>query len=152
DTELLRLAAGVEQGSAHPLASAIVWAARERNITIPQVSQFVSTTGKGVSGVVEGRAVEIGAAESGGVLVTVGGQAAGVIRVADAIRETTAEAVRALKADGLRVVMLTGDNRATAEAVAAQLGIEDVRAQVLPADKQKVVEEFQRQGHAVAMA
>jgi len=163
DADVLRLAAGVERGSAHPLASAIVTAAESRGIAIPAVLGFMSTTGKGVSGVVEGRTVEIGAASAGGrpfqgrhaetsLLVTVDGRPAGVISVADAIRQTTPEAVALLKADGLRIVMLTGDNRATAQAIAAELGIEDVRAEVLPADKLKVVEEFQRQGHRVAMA
>jgi len=152
EADVLRLAAAVERGSAHPLASAIVNAAADRKITVPGVSRFVSTTGKGVSGVVDGRAVDVGAAETGGMMVTIDGQAAGIITVADTIRETTAEAVRALKADGLRIVMVTGDNRATAEAIASQLGIEDVRAQVMPGDKQKVVAELQRQGHLVAMA
>jgi heavy metal translocating P-type ATPase len=163
DVDVLRLAAGVERGSAHPLASAIVSAAQERDLQIPQVSQFVSTTGTGVSGVVEGRAVDIGAAGGAGravqgrdgetaLLITIDGQEAGVIAVADAIRQTTPEAVAALKADGLRLVMLTGDNRATANAIASQLGIDDVRAEVLPADKRRVVEELQRQGRRVAMA
>jgi Cu+-exporting ATPase len=152
EDDVLRLAAAVERGSAHPLASAIVNAAAERRLAVPDVSRFVSTTGKGVSGTVEGRAVDVGAADAGGLLVTVDGQPAGVIAVADTIRETTPEAVRALKADGLRIVMLTGDNRATAEAIASQLGIDDVRAQVMPGEKQKVVAELQRQGHLVAMA
>jgi Cu+-exporting ATPase len=170
EADVLRLAAGVEQGSAHPLASAVVAAARDRNLVIPAVSQFQSTTGKGVSGVVEGHVVDVGAAASEvrpadsvgrpfqgrhgetSLLVTVDGSPAGVIAVADAIRQTTPEAVAALKADGLRIVMLTGDNRATAQAIASQLGIEDVRAEVLPADKRRIVEELQRDGHLVAMA
>ena len=152
DAEVLRLAAAVERGSAHPLALAIVSAAEDRGLQVPQVSRFVSTTGKGVSGVVEGRAVEIGAGGAASLLVTVDGQAAGVIAVADAVRATTPEAVAALKADGLRLVMLTGDNHATAKTIASQLGIDDVRAEVLAGDKQKVVEEFQRQGRLVAMA
>src|SRR6185437_3080100 len=115
-------------------------------IDVPQVSRFISTAGKGVSGVVDGREVEVGAAPAGGLLVTVDGTPAGVIAVADAIRPTTPEAVAALRADGLRIVMLTGDNRATAHAIASQLGIDDVRAEVLPADKQKVVEDLQKQG------
>jgi Cu+-exporting ATPase len=152
DSDVLRLAAGVERGSAHPLAAAIVSAAEERRLAIPEVTRFVSTTGKGVSGVVDGRAVGIGAAGSGGLLVTIDEREAGVIAVADAIRQTTPEAVRALKADGLRIVMLTGDNRATAQAIATELGIEDVRAEVLPADKKNVIAELQREGHLVAMA
>jgi P-type Cu+ transporter len=179
EADVLRLAAGVERGSAHPLASAVVAAAQERSLGIPAVSQFTSTTGKGVSGVVEGHAVDVGAASSVGwpaadsvgrpatnsvgrpfqgrqgetsLLVTVDGNPAGVIAIADAIRQTTPEAVAALKAEGLRIVMLTGDNRATAQAIASQLGIDDVRAEVLPADKRRIVEEFQRDGHLVAMA
>jgi len=164
EDEVLRLAAAVERGSAHPLASAIVNAAAGRRLAVPEVSEFVSTAGSGVRGRVEGRAVDIGSdnaerpfqgrdrqAETT-LLVTVDAQPAGVIAVADTIRETTPEAVRALKADGLRIIMLTGDNRATAEAIASQLGIEDVRAQVLPGEKQKVVAELQRAGHLVAMA
>jgi Cu+-exporting ATPase len=167
DADVLRLAAGVERGSAHPLASAVVAAAEARGIAIPAVSRFMSTTGKGVSGVIEGRAVDVGTAGFVGrpfdgrperpyaqtsLFVAVDGREAGVISVADAIRATTPEAVAMLKADGLRIVMLTGDNRATAEAIASQLGIDDVRAEVLPADKRDVVAEFQRQGHLVAMA
>ncbi len=163
EADVLRLAAGVERGSAHPLASAIVGAAQERGLQIPPVSRFISTAGKGVSGVVDGRAVDVGAAGGAArplqgrqnetlLLVSVDGQPAGVVAVADTIRQTSPEAVKALKAEGLRIVMLTGDNRATADAIASQLGIEDVRAQVLPGDKRKVVEEFQQQGHLVAMA
>jgi Cu+-exporting ATPase len=155
--DVLRLAAGVERGSAHPLASAIITAAQERGLAIPPVERFVSTVGKGVHGVVLGRTVDIGAEPQSArtqtsLLVTVDNAPAGVIVVADAIRSTTAEAVAALKADGLRLVMLTGDNRATAQAVASQLGIEEVRAEVLPAEKQRVIEEFQKQGSRVAMA
>jgi len=173
ESDVLRLAAAVERGSAHPLASAIVSAAESRGMQIPAVSRFMSTTGKGVSGVVEGRAVDVGTAafvgqtlDFGGRLfdgrqeirtetslfVAIDGRGAGVIRVADAIRATTPEAITMLKADGLKIVMLTGDNRATAEAIASQLGIDDVRAEVLPGDKRNVVAELQRQGHLVAMA
>ena len=175
DAEVLRLAAAVERGSAHPLASAVVSAAQARALDLPAVSRFMSTTGKGVSGVVEGHAVDVGTADyvarstaddagrplqgrpaiqraETSLFVAIDGRAAGVIAVADAIRATTPEAVAALKADGLRIVMLTGDNRATAEAIASQLGIEDVRAEVLPADKRNVIAELQRSGHLVAMA
>ena len=175
ETDVLRLAAGVERGSAHPLASAVVAAAESRGLAIPVVSRFVSTAGKGVSGVVDGRAVDVGTpdylvgvgvdvtpigatvdshrrAGQTSLVVGVDGRAAGVIAVADAIRATTPEAIAMLKADGLSVVMLTGDNRATAQAIASQLGIDDVRAEVLPGDKRNVVAEFQRQGHLVAMA
>jgi len=165
----------VEQGSAHPLASAIVSAAQARGILIPAVSRFMSTTGRGVSGVVDGRAVDVGRADfvrqpdsvgrldaverpfkgrpgETSLFVAIDGKDAGVISVADAIRATTPEAIAMLKADGLTIVMLTGDNRATAEAIASQLVIDDVRADVLPGDKRNVVAEFQRQGHRVAMA
>ncbi len=169
DADVLRLAAGVERGSAHPLASAVVSEARARGLEIPAVSRFMSTTGKGVSGVVEGHAVDVGSAgfaasvsrpfqgregsrAETSLFVAVDGRAAGVIAVADAIRATTPEAVAMLKADGLRLVMVTGDNRATAEAIASQLGIEDVRADVLPGDKRDVIAELQRSGHSVAMA
>jgi Cu+-exporting ATPase len=175
DDEVLRLAAGVERGSAHPLASAVVGAAESRRLAIPPVSRFMSTTGKGVSGVVDGRAVDVGtldflqalgvdtrslasAAEhhrSSGhtvLLVAVDSRPAGVLAVADAVRASTPDAIRALKADGLSIVMLTGDNRATAQAIASQLGIDDVRAEVLPGDKRDIVAEFQKRGHQVAMA
>jgi Cu+-exporting ATPase len=175
ETEVLGVAAAVEQGSAHPLASAIVSAAQARGIPIPAVSRFMSTTGRGVSGVVDGRAVDVGRADfvrqpdsvrrpdaverpfkgrpgETSLFVAIDGKDAGVISVADAIRATTPEAIAMLKADGLTIVMLTGDNRATAEAIASQLGIDDVRADVLPGDKRNVVAEFQRQGHRVAMA
>ncbi|HET9833828.1 MAG TPA: HAD-IC family P-type ATPase, partial [Vicinamibacterales bacterium] len=129
-----------------------------------------STAGKGVSGLVDGHAVDVGTASflgdvgrpfqsrravhdaSTALFVAVDGRAAGVITVADAIRATTPEAVAMLKADGLRLVMLTGDSRATAQAIASQLGIDDVRAEVLPADKRNIIAELQRAGHLVAMA
>jgi len=175
ETELLRLAAAVERGSAHPLASAVVNAAGERGITIPVVTRFVSTTGRGVSGLVEGRAVDIGTVDfliSLGVdvavmarraethrrtgqtalLVAIDGSPAGIIVAADSVRASSAEAIRLLKDEGLSVVMLTGDNESTARAIAAQLGIDDVRAQVLPGGKRDVVAELQKQGHLVAMA
>ena len=175
ETELLRLAAAVERGSAHPLAAAVVSAAESRGIRVPPVSRFMSTTGQGVSGLVEGRAVDIGTAEflsglgveTGGLaaqadvrrrsgetalLVAVDGRPAGVVSAADAVRTTTAEAIRLLKAEGLSVVMLTGDNQSTAQAIASQLGIDDVRAQVLPEGKRDIVADLQRQGHLVAMA
>jgi len=131
---------------------------------IPSASRFTSTAGKGVSGVVEGHAVDVGTATFVGrsragdhgaqtsLFVAIDGRAAGVIAVADAIRSTTPEAVAMLKADGLKLVMLTGDNLSTAQAIASQLGIDDVRAEVLPADKRSVIAEFQRGGHLVAMA
>ena len=175
DVELLRLAASVERGSAHPLASAIVREAELRGISLPAVSRFMSTSGQGVSGLVDGHAVDVGSAsflnglgvdtsalaaradayrQSGqtALLVAVDGRAAGAVAVADALRASSAEAVRLLKAEGLSIVMLTGDSQSTAEAIASQLGIDDVRAQVLPGGKRDVVAELERQGHLVAMA
>ncbi len=175
DQELLRLAAAVERGSEHPLASAILKAAGTRGIAIPPATDFATTTGRGVSARVEGRRVDLGTLEllesrqvDPGALaaradalrqdgqtvlfVAIDDRIAGIIAVADPIRPSTAEAVRLLKEDGLRLVMLTGDSRITAAAIASRLGIDDVRAEVLPAGKRAVVEELQRAGHLVAMA
>jgi Cu+-exporting ATPase len=166
EQDVLRLAAAVERGSAHPLAAAIVRAAEARQIAIPRVEAFVSTAGHGVSGRVDGKMVAIGkdsrplfpgadarrAAGETIVAVEIDGRVAGAIAVADRIRPTTKSAVAQLKADGLTIVMLTGDNRATASAVARELGIDDVRAEVLPTEKQAVIAELRRAGHLVAMA
>jgi len=175
DDELLRLAAGVERGSGHPLASAIVGAAEARRITIPQVRDFVSSTGLGVTGRVDGRLIDLGnielmrarGVEPGGlglradhrreqgqtvVLVAVDRVIAGLIVVADPIRASAREAVRALKDDHMRLVMLTGDSRVTAAAVAKELGIDEVHAEVLPGDKRTVIADLQRAGRLVAMA
>jgi Cu+-exporting ATPase len=173
--DVLRLAAAVERGSEHPLAAAIVGEADARHLTLSAVTEFQSTTGKGVSGRVDGRHVDLGNVElmrSRGVdagalleradarrregqtvlLVAIDGALAGVIAVADPIRPSADEAVRALKAEGISIIMLTGDNRLTADAIARQLGIDDVRAEVLPGDKRAIVEELQRAGRLVAMA
>ena len=175
DQELLRLAAAVERGSEHPLASAILKAAGTRGIAIPPATDFATTTGRGVTARVEGRRVDLGTLEllesrqvDPGALaaradalrqdgqtvlfVAIDDRIAGIIAVADPIRPSTAEAVRLLKEDGLRLVMLTGDSRITAAAIASRLGIDDVRAEVLPAGKRAVVEELQSAGHLVAMA
>ncbi|MBS0268776.1 MAG: heavy metal translocating P-type ATPase [Proteobacteria bacterium] len=175
DVELLRLAASLEQASEHPLGAAIVQAARERNIALSGVRDFASPSGKGVSGNIDNRNVVIGnrtifdeagidtsalAADAEklrgdgatAVYVAIDGKAAGIIAVADPIKATTPSAVRKLKESGVHVVMLTGDNATTAKAVAAKLGIDDVKADVLPEDKAKFVSELRRQGHAVAMA
>ena len=175
EDEVLRLAAGVERASEHPLGRAIVEAAGRREIVIPDVADFDSPTGKGALGTIEGRRVLLGNArfldEHGidttplaaqadalrgdgatAIFVAVDGVVAGVLAIADAIKETTAEALGALRADGIRVVMLTGDNRTTAEAVARTLGIEDVEAEVLPDQKSAVVERLKREGRTVAMA
>jgi len=175
EADLLRLGAAVERGSEHPLARAVLQAAAERGVAVPDAADFVAVGGKGVVGVVEGRAVLLGTpallAERGvdaaallgrldehrrqgrtAVLVAVDGTPAGILAVADPVKATTAEAVRLLHADGLRLVMLTGDSRATAEAVGRELGIDEVVAEVLPADKAAAVKRFQAEGHVVAMA
>jgi Cu+-exporting ATPase len=175
DTELLKLAASLEQASEHPLGAAIVAAARDRNIALSSVSDFSAPSGKGVSGKIDGRTVVIGnkkiideagistsaldgdaetvrADGATAVYVAVDGAIAGVIAIADPIKATTASALRKLKARGIHIVMLTGDNATTANAVAAKLGIDDVRADVLPEDKSRIVTELKKQGRAVAMA
>jgi len=172
---LLRLTASLENVSEHPLAAAIVAGARERNIDIADVKEFASVTGKGVSGTVEGRAVAIGnllhlealGIDSGAlrdradalrgagqtvVFVAIDGTPAGLVGVADPIKATTVEAIRALHKEGVKVVMLTGDNRTTAEAVATSVGIDRVEADVLPDQKAEVVKRLQAQGERVAMA
>ncbi|MDP3720126.1 MAG: heavy metal translocating P-type ATPase [Acidobacteriota bacterium] len=172
---VLRLTASLEHVSEHPLARAIVDGARERGTTLAPVSDFASATGKGVSGVVEGRTVTIGnlrQMEDLGVdlsnlrsradelrakgqtvmLVAIDAKAAGLIAVADPIKESSREAIRELKAQGIDVVMLTGDNKTTAMAVAQSLGIEHVEADVLPDQKAAVVQRLQKEGKIVAMA
>ncbi len=175
EDELLRLAASLERGSEHPLASAIVKAAQERGQSLSEADQFEAPAGKGVSGIVDGRRMLIGTtaflAENGlsdaeaesdanrlrrdgatAILVAVDGKIAGVLGIADPIKKTTKEALEALRADGLRIVMLTGDNRTTAQAVAAKLGITEVEAEVLPQDKSHIVERLRADGRVVAMA
>lgn len=175
EDDLLRLAAGVERASEHPLALAIVAAAQKRGVAIPAVSEFDSPTGKGAVGVVDGRRVVIGQdafltslgidisvvraradelRTDGATAVYVGvdGQAAGILAIADPIKATTAEALESLKKEGIHVVMLTGDHRTTAEAVARRLGITEVEAQVLPDQKSSVVQRLKAQGRIVAMA
>jgi Cu+-exporting ATPase len=175
EAELVRLAAGLERGSEHPLAAAIVAGAEGRGLTVPEARAFRSLTGRGVTGEVEGRAVAIGTArlleESGidpgdlparaeglrgdgqtVVFVAVDGRAAGLLGVADPVKESAAEAVAQLHREGLRVVMLTGDNRTTAGAVARGLGIDDVRAEVLPDQKGEAVRRLRSEGRVVAMA
>jgi P-type Cu+ transporter len=175
ETLVLRAAAAVERGSEHPLAQAIVTGAETRGVTIPAAEAFESITGKGVSARVDGKRVALGnlahmqdlgvdvaalreradtlRADGRTVMyVAIDGNAAGLVAVADPIKASTPEALKALHAAGIRVVMVTGDNRRTAEAVARKLGIDDVVAEVLPADKVRAVEDAQRQGHVVAMA
>jgi len=171
---LLRLVAGAERESEHPLAEAIVKAAEKRGLTAPQAESFEAVPGHGALAVVEGKRLAIGNARLleregialGGlagqsaalagegrtvVHVAVDGRAAALVAIADAPRDTAVEAVAALKALGVRPVMLTGDNRETAERIAAQVGIEEVLAEVLPADKAEKVAELQREGRKVAM-
>jgi P-type Cu+ transporter len=173
--DLLRVAAALERSSEHPLAAAIVRAAEEAGLNIPAVTDFVASTGKGVAGNVEGRGVVIGNAKlfadqgisltsldavatrlrgegATAICIAIDGKAAGIVAVADAIKETTPDAIRALKADSIRVVMLTGDNATTAAAVAAKLGIDEVVADVLPDQKSAAVERLRREGRTVAMA
>ncbi|CEJ12947.1 Silver exporting P-type ATPase [bacterium YEK0313] len=175
EDEVLRLAAGVERASEHPLALAIVAAAEGRGIALPQVSDFDSPTGKGAKGLVEGHRVVLGNAaflESEGIalgtaaaaadglrrdgataiFVGIDGKIAGTIAIADPVKPTTPEALKTLTDQGLRIVMLTGDNRVTAEAVARRLGIDEVEADVLPDQKSAVVERLKREGRVVAMA
>jgi Cu+-exporting ATPase len=175
ENELLRFAASLERASEHPLAAAIVNGASERSIALANVAQFESMTGKGVSGQVEGRRVAIGnsalmtsldvnasdlvrradglRADGQTVMfVAVDGVPAGLIGVADRIKESTPQAIESLHSDGVRLVMLTGDSRATAEAVARKLGIDQVIAEVLPDQKVDVVKRLQSEGRFVAMA
>lgn len=173
--EILRLAASVEQGSEHPLATAIVQAAQAKKLLMSKAQQFQSFPGQGVAGQAEGQEVLLGAdhflanrqvstqswqarmqalQEQGQtvMLVAVDGRVAGILGVADPIRSSTPEAIRRLREDGLKIVMLSGDSRATAQAVARQLGIEEVIAEVRPAEKQEVIKRFQAEGRIVVMA
>ena len=175
ENTLLRIAASLERGSEHPLAEAIVRGAEERGIEISAADDFRSVTGKGVRGRVDGLEVAIGnhalldelgvafgelettaegrRAEGETVMyLAVNGEAAGIVGVADPIRETTAEAIDVLHGEGLKIVMLTGDSRTTAEAVARKLKLDDVIAEVLPEQKAHVVKELQADGRIVAMA
>jgi Cu+-exporting ATPase len=170
ERELLRLAASLERASEHPLAAAIVAGAGERGIELAPVGDFQSFTGKGVSGTVDGKRVALGnralidpgplaeraeALRREGqtvVFVAVDGEAAGMLGVADPIKDSAREAIHQLHRDGLRLVMLSGDSRATAEAVARELGIDEVHAEVLPEQKGDVVRQLQAQGRTVAMA
>jgi heavy metal translocating P-type ATPase len=162
DPEILRLAASVEVLSEHPLARAIVAAARERNLILSRAEQFQSTPGQGASANVDGKYVEVGkpaTAESGDsdsgqtiVQVTVDGKPAGRLGLADPVKPSAREAIERLHRDGLRIVMLTGDNRSAAEAVARDLGIDEVQAGLLPNEKADWVAKLQAQGRVVAMA
>ena len=174
ESEVLRLAASVERVSEHPLAAAIVAGANDRAILLDRIADFTSTTGVGVSASVDGRVVRVGsarifddAAMAGDliaraealrrkaqtvVFVAIDGRPAGLIGIADPIKRSTPAALAALRADGVRVVMLTGDSRATAEAVGRQLDIDEIEAEVMPQDKANVVKRLQAEGRIVAMA
>jgi Cu+-exporting ATPase len=175
EADVLRLAASVERASEHPLAVAIVRAAELRNITTASVTDFDSPTGKGALGKVDGKRIALGNAKflaelnvdvavlasqaeelrkegATAIFMAVDGAVAGVLAIADPVKATTPEALLGLKAEGVRVVMLTGDNWTTAKAVARRLGIDDVEAEVLPDQKSAVVQRYKSQGRVVAMA
>jgi len=175
EAQVLKLAASVERGSEHPLAAAIVAAAGERKLELSPVTGFDSPAGKGVTGVVDGKRLALGNARfldelnidtsalandaerlrtdgATAIFLAVDGKSAGIIAIADPVKVTTPDALKALAADGIRVVMLTGDNRTTAEAVARKLGISEVEAEVLPDQKSAVVDKLRREGRVVAMA
>lgn len=175
EEELLGLAASLEKGSEHPLAEAIVEGAAARGVTVAAVGDFEATTGKGVSGTVSGKKVALGnaammrdlgvdvaavaasaeALQGGGktaMFVAVGGRLAGIVAVADPVKATTAEAIKTLHDSGLRIIMATGDNERTAKAIAGSLGIDEVRAGLLPEQKAALVDELRGGGAGVAMA
>jgi len=175
EAEVLRLAASLERGSEHPLAEAIVAGAEERGIELAKAEDFEAVTGKGVKGVVDGKAVALGNAaliadlglDGGGLretanarrdagetvmFVVLEGKIAGLVSVADPVKETTPAALKALHGLGFRIIMATGDNERTAKAVAGRLGIDEIRADVLPEDKARIIKELQAEGRIVAMA
>ena len=175
EATVLALGASLERASEHPLAAAIVASAKERGVELKDATGFASVTGKGVTGTIGGRAVAVGNAGlfkdlgvasadlesraealrrdgATAMFVAVDGRPAGIIAVADPIKATTPAALASLRADGIRIVMLTGDNRTTAQAVAAKLGITEVEAEVLPEQKDAVVRRLRGQGRVVAMA
>jgi Cu+-exporting ATPase len=175
ESQLIKLVASVEQASEHPLAAAIIAAAKERGLFVPPTADFHYVAGKGIAGKVEGREVMAGnealitgsgiaiadlRERAGQILdagqtviwVAVDGKSAGLIGVSDPVKQSSVEAIRELKALALRVVMLTGDNRHTAEMVAHTLGIDEFEAEVLPGQKADVVKRLQREGRIVAMA
>ncbi|MEY9180617.1 Cu+-exporting ATPase [Bradyrhizobium sp. USDA 326] len=175
EDDILRLAASVERASEHPLADAIVRAAKEKQLTLGQVEQFDSPTGKGATGKVDGKTIVLGNARyltsigietktldteaerlrgdgATAINMAVDGRLAGLFAIADPVKASTPEALKALAAEGIKVIMLTGDNRTTAEAVARRLGIAEVEAEVLPDQKSAVVTKLQKAGRSVAMA
>ncbi len=175
EDEVLRLAASLERGSEHPLAEAIVRGAEERDVKMVDATDFEAITGKGVKGIVNGHNVALGNSKlvadmglNGGSLsetanarrdegetvmfVILDNNIAGLVSVADPVKETTPKALQELHQLGFRIIMATGDNERTAKAVAARLGIDEIRADVLPEDKANIIKELQEQGHKVAMA
>lgn len=172
---VLSYAASIERSSEHPLAEAIVEGAQQKSLTLFKVAEFKSVTGRGVSGVIDGRSVDLGnflfmktraidstALESEAdarrvrgqsvMFVAIDNQMAGLISVADPIKTTSKDAIEQLKADGLNIIMITGDNETTAKAVAREVGVDDIRADVLPEQKHLAVKDLQQQGKKVAMA
>jgi len=175
EADVLHLAASLERGSEHPLAEAIVAGAEERGIALAKAEEFEAVTGKGVKGIVDGKRVALGNARMMADLgleakrlgetadarrdegetvmfVVLEDRIAGLVSVADPVKETTPDALKALHALGFRIVMATGDNERTARAVAARLGIDEIRADVLPQDKARIIQEMQAEGRKVAMA
>jgi Cu+-exporting ATPase len=175
ENEILHLAASVERASEHPLAEAIVRSAKERNLDLSKVEEFDSPTGKGATGKVDGKSIVLGNSkylasigvataaldaeaerlrEDGATVIAIAidGRLAGLFAIADPVKSSTPEALKALAADGIKVIMLTGDNRTTASTVARKLGISDVEAEVLPDQKSAVVSKLQKAGRIVAMA
>ena len=175
ESEILPLAAGLERSSEHPLAAAIVAAARDRNVSIQEPTDFASITGKGVTGKIGGKSVALGNAKlmadlgialgdlehkadalrgdgATALFLAADGKLGGVIAIADPIKSTTPAALESLRNDGIRIVMLTGDNKTTAAAVARKLGIKDVEADILPQDKNRIVKKLTTEGSIVAMA
>ena len=175
EAEVLRLAASLERGSEHPLAEAIVRGAEERGVEFAKAEDFEAVTGKGVKGRVDGKAVALGNAalirdmglDSGALVdtanarrdegetvmfIVLDGAIAGLVSVADPVKETTPAALKALHEQGFRIIMATGDNERTAQAVASRLGIDEIRADVLPEDKARIIRELQAEGKKVAMA
>jgi Cu+-exporting ATPase len=175
ESDILPLAASLERSSEHPLAAAIVSAARDRDASIQEPTDFVSVTGKGVTGKIGGRSVALGNAKlmadlgiplgdlehkadvlrsdgATALFLAIDGRPGGIIAIADPIKLTTHAALDSLRNDGIRIVMLTGDNKTTAEAVARKLGIKEVEADVLPQDKNRIVKKLKAEGRIVAMA
>lgn len=175
EDEILSLAASLEKQSEHPLAEAIVHAAKEKKLALKDVKDFKYEKGKGITGIVDGKQVLIGSAKimeekginisdfsvkteqlrsegQGVIFIAIGGKTAGFLSVADPIKESTLEAIRLLHSEGIKIVMLTGDNLQTAQAVGKKVGIDEIQAEVLPEDKEKHVRKLQEQGRKVAMA